>query len=264
MEAVNLGLMYIQPNIKSIKGEPFINRVNHPFFKGKPTERKVTSQHDYLKYHGDPQQVFTIDYENPQEIEDTIQKVLHILKHGHEIYNNFKRIPHEFTVQGMLDRFLYYVENQNFCHHFMPNKRGTKLISIIDYNKNNLNNFQNLIPQIDIGNCNDICEDHNLLCDYDSFEFLNFKKKTFSDMLNASMNSSFLLQDVDLMSKPVLKNYGLSLPVLEGNKIIFHRDYENNYLFNSCSYHDDMKYRLCPCIEFNAFQKSICKSCGVI
>ena len=51
----------------------FIGRRNSKFFKGKPTERKLTSQHPYAeRYIGKPH-VYTVNVNDPKEVEAALE-----------------------------------------------------------------------------------------------------------------------------------------------------------------------------------------------
>uniref|UniRef100_A0AAY4CIE0 alpha-1,6-mannosyl-glycoprotein 6-beta-N-acetylglucosaminyltransferase n=1 Tax=Denticeps clupeoides TaxID=299321 RepID=A0AAY4CIE0_9TELE len=103
LEAIANGCAFLNPKFTPPKSSK-----NTDFFKGKPTLRELTSQHPYAEvYIGQPH-VWTVDIDNPMEVEKAIRS---ILSQKIEPY-----LPYEFTCEGMLQRVNAFIENQDFCH----------------------------------------------------------------------------------------------------------------------------------------------------
>ncbi|KAG7470339.1 hypothetical protein JOB18_015097 [Solea senegalensis] len=71
LEAIANGCAFLNPKFNPPKSSK-----NTDFFKGKPTLRELTSQHPYAEvYIGEPH-VWTVDIENPAEVERAIRSIL--------------------------------------------------------------------------------------------------------------------------------------------------------------------------------------------
>ncbi|MEQ2287538.1 Alpha-1,6-mannosylglycoprotein 6-beta-N-acetylglucosaminyltransferase B [Ameca splendens] len=99
LEAIANGCVFLQP-----KFNPPHSSLNHEFFRGKPTSRKVSSQHPYAEeYIGRPH-VITIDFNNSEEFNAAIREIMKI--------NVEPFLPYEYTCEGMLERVHAYIQNQ--------------------------------------------------------------------------------------------------------------------------------------------------------
>ncbi|XP_048102897.1 LOW QUALITY PROTEIN: alpha-1,6-mannosylglycoprotein 6-beta-N-acetylglucosaminyltransferase B-like [Alosa alosa] len=107
LEAIANGCIFLQPRF-----QPPHSSLNHEFFRGKPTSREVSSQHPYAEQHIGRPHVVTVDFNNSQEFEAAIQK---IMRTKVEPY-----LPFEYTCEGMLERVNAYIEHQDFCHPDAP------------------------------------------------------------------------------------------------------------------------------------------------
>lgn len=268
MEAIANGLIFIQPYLfdpEVSKGlSPGINRYTKQgevenggsylnFFNGKPTERRVFSQHDYLwKNVGEPF-VYTLDYKNETSITKSIDRILNQLTNLD--YHKMPKISREFTISGMLERFFILLETQDFCHSDIDNqpeisKLYFKLAS------------QNLKIEISSSDCNTACSNHkNDFSCSNSFirNFLNIplenmppacqKEIVQEDQHQANL---FLIQ----FDSPILKTKenrcALDMPLLQE--------------YSSCSHYSgssDYK-RICPCVKKNLEQSSLCYNCALL
>ncbi|PWA33211.1 hypothetical protein CCH79_00013610, partial [Gambusia affinis] len=107
LEAIANGCIFLQP-----KFNPPHSSLNHEFFRGKPTSRKVSSQHPYAEeYIGRPH-VITIDFNNSEVFDATIREIMKI--------NVAPSLPYEYTCEGMLERVHAYIQNQDFCSPEIP------------------------------------------------------------------------------------------------------------------------------------------------
>ncbi|XP_015224510.1 PREDICTED: alpha-1,6-mannosylglycoprotein 6-beta-N-acetylglucosaminyltransferase B-like, partial [Cyprinodon variegatus] len=104
LEAIANGCIFLQP-----KFNPPHSSLNHEFFRGKPTSRKVSSQHPYAEeYIGRPH-VITIDFNNSEVFEATIREIMKI--------DVEPFLPYEYTCEGMLERVHAYIQNQVGIQH---------------------------------------------------------------------------------------------------------------------------------------------------
>uniref|UniRef100_A0A671YU04 alpha-1,6-mannosyl-glycoprotein 6-beta-N-acetylglucosaminyltransferase n=1 Tax=Sparus aurata TaxID=8175 RepID=A0A671YU04_SPAAU len=99
LEAIANGCIFLQP-----KFNPPHSSLNHEFFRGKPTSRKVSSQHPYAEQYIGRPHVITIDFNNSEEFDATIREIMRI--------NVEPLLPYEYTCEGMLERVHAYVQNQ--------------------------------------------------------------------------------------------------------------------------------------------------------
>uniref|UniRef100_A0A672F3Y6 alpha-1,6-mannosyl-glycoprotein 6-beta-N-acetylglucosaminyltransferase n=1 Tax=Salarias fasciatus TaxID=181472 RepID=A0A672F3Y6_SALFA len=91
LEAIANGCIFLQPRFS-----PPHSSLNHEFFRGKPTSRKVSSQHPYAEQYIGRPHVITIDFNNSEEFDATVEPFL----------------PYEYTCEGMLERVHAYIQNQ--------------------------------------------------------------------------------------------------------------------------------------------------------
>ncbi|KAK7939687.1 hypothetical protein WMY93_003013 [Mugilogobius chulae] len=107
LEAIANGCIFLQPMFN-----PPHSSFNHDFFKGKPTSRKVTSQHPYAEQYIGRPHVITIDFGNWTTFNETIREIMEL--------NVEPYVPHEYTCEGMLERVHAYIHNQDFCSPQKP------------------------------------------------------------------------------------------------------------------------------------------------
>uniref|UniRef100_A0A4W4HT68 alpha-1,6-mannosyl-glycoprotein 6-beta-N-acetylglucosaminyltransferase n=1 Tax=Electrophorus electricus TaxID=8005 RepID=A0A4W4HT68_ELEEL len=103
LEAIANGCAFLNPKFSPPKSSK-----NTDFFKGKPTLRELTSQHPYAEVYVGQPHVWTVDIDNPSEVERALRA---IVSQKNEPY-----LPYEFTCEGMLQRVNAFIENQDFCH----------------------------------------------------------------------------------------------------------------------------------------------------
>ncbi|KAJ0058404.1 hypothetical protein NL108_013884, partial [Boleophthalmus pectinirostris] len=107
LEAIANGCIFLQPMFN-----PPHSSFNHDFFKGKPTSRKVTSQHPYAEQYIGRPHVITIDFGNWTTFNETIREIMEL--------DVEPFVPHEYTCEGMLERVHAYIHNQDFCSPQKP------------------------------------------------------------------------------------------------------------------------------------------------
>ncbi|PVD38108.1 hypothetical protein C0Q70_00719 [Pomacea canaliculata] len=103
LEAIANGAVFLNPRFNP----PHSSR-NTKFFKGKPTQREVTSQHPYAEVFIGKPHIYTIDINNLTEVHEAVQAILR--------QNKFSAYtPYEYTEEGMLQRMSAYIQHQQFC-----------------------------------------------------------------------------------------------------------------------------------------------------
>uniref|UniRef100_H2YVK9 alpha-1,6-mannosyl-glycoprotein 6-beta-N-acetylglucosaminyltransferase n=1 Tax=Ciona savignyi TaxID=51511 RepID=H2YVK9_CIOSA len=105
LEAIANGAVYL--NVRFSKSSPLYEKAAS-FFKGKPTSRKLTSQHPYTSTFIGYPHVRDVDIDNL----DSIKKVITEIFESPEVE---PYMPYEFTCLGMLERLGLLVEKQDFC-----------------------------------------------------------------------------------------------------------------------------------------------------
>ncbi|KAK1876816.1 Alpha-16-mannosylglycoprotein 6-beta-N-acetylglucosaminyltransferase A [Dissostichus eleginoides] len=133
--AIANGCAFLNPKFTPAKSSK-----NTDFFKGKPTLRELTSQHPYAEVYVGQPHVWTVDIENPVEVENAIRS---ILSQKIEPY-----LPYEFTCEGMLQRVNAFIQNQDFCHGQVKLAEPGR-------------------------SCKQVCQEEQLICEPSFFQHLN-------------------------------------------------------------------------------------------
>lgn len=108
LEAIAHGVIFLNVKFKI----PHSKRTN-PFFREKPTDRQLTSQHPYIEdYVGEPYS-YLVDPEDPQQVRETVRRLL-----SKPPISGY--VPFEFTSTGYLERLNALLNHQDFC----PGSRG--------------------------------------------------------------------------------------------------------------------------------------------
>ncbi|KAK3730257.1 hypothetical protein QZH41_019078 [Actinostola sp. cb2023] len=186
LDAIANGCFYINPKVF-----PPQNRDNNKFFRVKPTNRKIKSQNPYTEdFIGKPY-VYTIDINNDNEVENTIREIL--------ASKDTPYLPYQFTLEGMLQRVNYFMENLDFCTpgHQWPPKSQMKI------SKGHKGE-----------SCKDVCFNKGLICEPSFFHLLNsvrqltrfgFKCKAYKEQESIyapsfnSTDQTCILQDMPLL-----------------------------------------------------------------
>lgn len=103
LEAIANGAVFLNPRFT-----PPHSSKNTKFFKGKPTQREVTSQHPYAEVFIGKPSVYTINMNNLTEVRQALDEILQ-----KDTY--VPLTPFEFTAEGMLQRMSAYIQHQRFC-----------------------------------------------------------------------------------------------------------------------------------------------------
>ncbi|XP_039264372.2 alpha-1,6-mannosylglycoprotein 6-beta-N-acetylglucosaminyltransferase A-like [Styela clava] len=221
LEAIANGAVFLNPKFSTPK-----NSLNTPFFLGKPTLRKLASQHPYAEmYIGQPH-VQSVDMENLESLKEIVKKIIN----DEEEVKPY--LPYEFTCGGMLERLSLYLDKQDFCS----------------------GNVKSIWPpksalQIKITNgsqsCIDVCHVNGLICEPSYFPILN-KHSTF-----ASLNIT-------------CSEFPSTVPQTEIDYPAFLHDtcflQSDNKLFSCAGRYTNMK-RICPCRDYLQGQVALCKDC---
>uniref|UniRef100_A0A672FEQ5 alpha-1,6-mannosyl-glycoprotein 6-beta-N-acetylglucosaminyltransferase n=1 Tax=Salarias fasciatus TaxID=181472 RepID=A0A672FEQ5_SALFA len=191
------------------------------FLNPKFTPRRLTSQHPYAEvYIGEPH-VWTVDIEDPAEVERAIRS---ILSQKIEPY-----LPYEFTCEGMLQRVNAFIENQDFCHgQVMWPPLGALQVKMADPGRS----------------CKQVCQEEQLICEPSFFQHLNKDK----DLARFGVDC----QTVESSADTLVPAYS------EARR---HCVFQADLLLFSCAGAHPALRRVCPCRDYMKGQVALCKDC---
>uniref|UniRef100_W5K7V0 alpha-1,6-mannosyl-glycoprotein 6-beta-N-acetylglucosaminyltransferase n=1 Tax=Astyanax mexicanus TaxID=7994 RepID=W5K7V0_ASTMX len=219
LEAIANGCAFLNP-----KFHPPKSSKNTDFFKGKPTLRELTSQHPYAEvYIGQPH-VWTVDIDDPAEVERAIRA---ILSQKIEPY-----LPYEFTCEGMLQRVNAFIENQDFCHgQVMWPPLSALQVKLAPVGKS----------------CKQVCQEEQLICEPSFFQHLNKDK----DLARFGVEC----KTVESVGDIVVPAFSASARhcVLQSDLLLF-----------SCAGAHHSLQRICPCRDYMKGQVALCKGKGCL
>uniref|UniRef100_A0A8C6P8B6 alpha-1,6-mannosyl-glycoprotein 6-beta-N-acetylglucosaminyltransferase n=1 Tax=Nothobranchius furzeri TaxID=105023 RepID=A0A8C6P8B6_NOTFU len=251
LEAIANGCIFLQP-----KFNPPHSSLNHEFFRGKPTSRKVSSQHPYAEQHIGRPHVITVDFNNSEEFDATIREIMKL--------NVEPFLPYEYTCEGMLERVHTYIQNQSFCSPEVPfppvNSSWALLrgpftpvpdsrILIWASNVSSLSSWPplsalRLLSSQQGQSCVEACWTEGLICEPAFYRFINIKE-AFSALdfqcegLESEMNHLF----------PAFSAEHAECS-LQHDPLLF-----------SCAGSSSKYQRLCPCRDFRKGQVALCRDC---
>ncbi|EDO45819.1 predicted protein [Nematostella vectensis] len=217
LEAIQSGCVFL-----NAKFDPPHDRVNTPFFKNKPTLRKVTSQHPYAEEFIGKPHVYTIDITNTTVVEAAMQEILQQQVNAY--------LPLEWTPEGMLERVNTYVEHVDFC----------------DINAKPwppLDQKQVFVSQSG-QSCKDLCRSKGLVCE--SSYFVNINTADQIKRLNLTCRKE---EFAAALHAPSYGHDGHTC-ILQTHPLLF-----------SCVYAKEGHSRICPCRDFQQQQVALCKKC---
>ncbi|KAL3854035.1 hypothetical protein ACJMK2_013317 [Sinanodonta woodiana] len=220
LEAIANGAVFLNP-----KFNPPHNRNNNAFFKGKPTEREVTSQHPYAEqFIGEPY-VYTIDIGNEEQVRSTVQKILDL-----DTFQAY--MPYEFTEEGMIQRMNSYIEHQNFCQfQRQPSKwPPEKAITLLFGEPNK--------------SCKDVCWEKNFICE--PSHFLRTNSMEALKQHGAPCSTEKVALDIFYPALDTRTNDC----ILQQDELLF-----------SCVGKQENLRRLCPCRNYIKGQIALCQGC---
>ncbi|GFS07555.1 alpha-1,6-mannosylglycoprotein 6-beta-N-acetylglucosaminyltransferase A [Elysia marginata] len=220
LEAIANGAVFLNPQFS-----PPHSSKNTKFFKGKPTQREITSQHPYAEVFIGKPYVYTIHVNNMTEVDQALDAIVQ--------QTNFSSyVPYEYTEEGMLQRMNAYIENQNFCLH--QEYRGRKWPPA--------ESVTNIIGEAG-KSCRDACWDIRKICEPGHFAELN-TEQAFANLTSCSSHT---------------KSSNIYYPAVEVSKMACTRQLEPK-LF-SCVGSMHALRRLCPCRDFIPGQTALCVGC---
>uniref|UniRef100_A0A3Q2PML1 alpha-1,6-mannosyl-glycoprotein 6-beta-N-acetylglucosaminyltransferase n=1 Tax=Fundulus heteroclitus TaxID=8078 RepID=A0A3Q2PML1_FUNHE len=251
LEAIANGCIFLQP-----KFHPPHSSLNHEFFRGKPTSRKVSSQHPYAEeYMGRPH-VITIDFNNSEVFDATIREIMKI--------NVEPFLPYEYTCEGMLERVHAYIQNQDFCSPevpFPPANTSWALLGgpflplpnsrMLTW-ASNVSSFVSwpslaalrLLTSLPGQSCVEACRSEGLICEPALYRFINIKE-AFSAL--------------DLQCEGLESEMNHLFPAFSAE----HAEccLQHDPLLFSCAGSSPKYQRLCPCRDYRKGQVALCKDC---
>ncbi|XP_023677419.1 alpha-1,6-mannosylglycoprotein 6-beta-N-acetylglucosaminyltransferase A [Paramormyrops kingsleyae] len=216
LEAIANGCAFLNPRFSPPKSSK-----NTEFFKGKPTLRELTSQHPYAEVYIGRPHVWTVNIDDPVEVEQAIRS---ILSQKIEPY-----LPYEFTCEGMLQRVNAFIENQDFCHgQVMWPPLSALQVRLARPGKS----------------CKQVCQEEQLICEPSFFQHLN------KDQALARFGVD--CQTAESSSDTLVPAYSESR-----KHCIFQADL---LLFSCAGAHPSLK-RICPCRDYRKGQVALCHDC---
>ncbi|KAL6102684.1 mgat5b [Pungitius sinensis] len=252
LEAIANGCIFLQP-----KFNPSHSSLNHDFFRGKPTSRKVSSQHPYAEQYIGRPHVITIDFNNSEEFDATVREIMRM--------NVKPFLPYEYTCEGMLERVHAYIQNQDFCRPEAPfppvnsswlaGASGPFVLppnsSILTWGANASAHAAwpplsalRLLASPEGQSCVRACQTAGLVCEPAFYRFINIRE-AFSaldlqcDGLESEMNHLF----------PAFSAEHAECG-LQQDPLLF-----------SCAGSSGRYRRLCPCRDYRVGQVALCRDC---
>ncbi|XP_069080776.1 alpha-1,6-mannosylglycoprotein 6-beta-N-acetylglucosaminyltransferase A [Pleurodeles waltl] len=216
LEAIANGCAFLNPKFAPPKSSK-----NTDFFKGKPTLRELTSQHPYAEVYIGKPYVWTVNINDPVEVEKAVKAILN--------ERNEPYLPYEFTCEGMLQRMNSFIENQDFCHgQVMWPPLSALQVKMAEHGKS----------------CKQVCQENHLICEPSFFQHLNKDK----DLLKFGVEC----QSVESANDIVVPSFD------EKRR---HCVFQGDLLLFSCAGSHPSHKRVCPCRDYMKGQVALCKDC---
>ncbi|MEE6489063.1 hypothetical protein FKM82_015473 [Ascaphus truei] len=216
LEAIANGCAFLNPKFSPPKSSR-----NTDFFKGKPTLRELTSQHPYAEVYIGKPHVWTVNINDPDEVEKAVKAILN--------QKNEPYLPYEFTCEGMLQRVNAFIEKQDFCHgQVMWPPLGALQVKFAEPGKS----------------CKQVCQENQLVCEPSYFQHLN-KDKDLAKF-GIQCQSTEMANDIVV---PSINEKGKHC-ILQGDLLLF-----------SCAGSHSNHKRICPCRDYMKGQVALCKDC---
>uniref|UniRef100_A0A671SC30 alpha-1,6-mannosyl-glycoprotein 6-beta-N-acetylglucosaminyltransferase n=1 Tax=Sinocyclocheilus anshuiensis TaxID=1608454 RepID=A0A671SC30_9TELE len=216
LEAIANGCAFLNPRF-----DPPKSSKNTDFFKGKPTLRELTSQHPYAEVYIGRPHVWTVNIDDPAEVENAIKA---ILSQKIEPY-----LPYEFTCEGMLQRVNAFIKNQDFCHgQVMWPPLSAMQVKLAPAGKS----------------CKQVCQEQQLICEPSFFQHLNKDKDLFR---------------YGVECKTVESTSDIVVPAF--SESVRHCVFQSDLLLFSCAGAHQSLTRICPCRDYMKGQVALCKDC---
>ncbi|XP_061612604.1 alpha-1,6-mannosylglycoprotein 6-beta-N-acetylglucosaminyltransferase B-like [Phyllopteryx taeniolatus] len=203
IEAIALGCVFLQPRLN-----PPHSSDNNNFYKGKPTTRKISSQHPYAEKSIGRPHVWTVDVTNKTQVRAAVKEILR---------TEVKPLtPREFSCEGMLDRVHHYITQQSFC---TPSVATWPPESVLRLHMGPLGQ-----------SCVSVCKRASLVCEPSQFHHLN-NPDVFARL---AIGCSSMTKEVNHIF-PAYTPWGR------------HCRLQQEPLLFSCAGSDPSHRRLCPC-----------------
>ncbi|XP_040033363.2 alpha-1,6-mannosylglycoprotein 6-beta-N-acetylglucosaminyltransferase B isoform X2 [Gasterosteus aculeatus] len=217
IEAIALGCVFLQPRL-----HPPHSADNNDFYKGKPTSRKVSSQHPYAEEFIGKPHVWTVDVTNRTDVREAARAIL--------LTQVKPFTPPEFTCEGMLERLRGYIAHQNFCSKSAPTWPPESALRM------------HLGP---LGqSCVSVCRRSSLVCEPALFHHLNGP----AAFARLSIGCSSMGREANHLF-PSYSPWGRHC-ALQQEPLLF-----------SCAGSDPSHRRLCPCRAHLPGQVALCPDC---
>ncbi|XP_072118250.1 alpha-1,6-mannosylglycoprotein 6-beta-N-acetylglucosaminyltransferase A [Mobula birostris] len=216
LEAIANGCAFLNPRFNPPKSSK-----NTEFFKGKPTLRELTSQHPYAEVYIGKPHVWTVNIDDPVEVEQAVKA---ILNQKIEPY-----LPYEFNCEGMLQRVSAFIENQDFCHgQVMWPPLSALQVKIAPPKQS----------------CKQVCQENKLICEPSFFQHLN-------------KDSDLQKYGIECQSFESLGD--IIVPAYDEKKK--HCFFQSDLLLFSCAGANENFKRICPCRDYKKGQVALCQEC---
>ncbi|XP_032900509.1 alpha-1,6-mannosylglycoprotein 6-beta-N-acetylglucosaminyltransferase B isoform X1 [Amblyraja radiata] len=256
LEAIANGCIFLQPRFN-----PPHNSKNNEFFRGKPTSREVSSQHPYTEYFIGKPHVWTVDYNNTEELAAVVRTISETKVEPY--------LPYEFTCEGMLERVHAYIQHQDLCEtvfltwpqnysrHISSPANNTSLL-VVPQNVTGLPwspNVNKLLRWPPVSSmhlhvsttaqsCTNACQEHGLICEPTFFQFINNK---------------LVFERFQFVCDSIESEANHLYPAFE--EIAQDCYLQKQVLLFSCAGHHPKYRRFCPCRDFRKEQVALCKGC---
>ncbi|KAK7112831.1 alpha-1,6-mannosylglycoprotein 6-beta-N-acetylglucosaminyltransferase A-like [Littorina saxatilis] len=220
LEAIANGAVFLNPRFS-----PPHSSKNTKFFKGKPTQREVTSQHPYAEVFVGKPHVYTIDMKNLTEVQLAVEEVL-----KQDTFTAYT--PYEYTEEGMLQRMSAYIQHQQFCdfQHKVSKWPPSSVVTFVLGQSGQ--------------SCTQACWTKDFICEPSHFLELNSE----GALRNATSICSGVGRSANI--------YYPSVNVDKGECTL----QEDEMLFSCVGGRDNYR-RLCPCRNYIPQQSALCLGC---
>ncbi|KAG9464033.1 hypothetical protein GDO78_020624 [Eleutherodactylus coqui] len=199
---------------------------NHGILSGRDLqfllrETKLTSQHPYAEVYIGKPHVWTVNINDPEEVEKAVKAILN--------QKNEPYLPYEFTCEGMLQRVNAFIEKQDFCHgQVMWPPLSALQVKLAESGKS----------------CKQVCQENQLICEPSYFQHLNKDKDLAKFGIHCQ--SSDTANDIVVPSIDEKKKHC----IFQGDLLLF-----------SCAGSHPNQRRVCPCRDYMKGQVALCRDC---
>uniref|UniRef100_A0A3B3CJN9 alpha-1,6-mannosyl-glycoprotein 6-beta-N-acetylglucosaminyltransferase n=1 Tax=Oryzias melastigma TaxID=30732 RepID=A0A3B3CJN9_ORYME len=226
LEAIANGCIFLQP-----KFNPARSSLNHEFFRGKPTSRKVSSQHPYAEQYIGKPHVITIDYNNSEEFDAAIREIMKI----NDFCSPEVPFPPVNSSEALLERlFIRQPDSRvlSWASSSMSFPAWPPLAAL------------RLLTSLQGQSCVEACQSKGLICEPAFYRFINIKE-AFSAL-------GFQCEGVESEMNHLFPAFSTEHGecCLQVDPLLF-----------SCAGSSAKHQRLCPCRDHREGQVALCKEC---